>query len=117
MKNIILSIATILISFNSFSQIQAVPLREYIMGNDISLFEGKLTPSGKLIYDEIISSYIGDISDYQIIDTVICYDIIISMEVEEFSFVSIKKYGSSISKNERLINYKGTDEKKNNPHL
>jgi len=76
---------------NSYSQVKGIPLNVISLGNDIELFESKLTPSAKKMYDEVISKYLGDIQSYEIEISDSFYEFTVSLKPRNFLYVAKEK--------------------------
>ena len=76
---------------NSYSQVKGIPLNVISLGNDIELFESKLTPSAKKMYDEVISKYLGDIQSYEIEPSDSFYEFTVSLKPRNFLYVAKEK--------------------------
>jgi hypothetical protein len=76
---------------NSYSQVKGIPLNVISLGNDIDLFESKLTPSAKKMYDEVISKYLGDIQSYEIEISDSFYEFTVSLKPRNFLYVAKEK--------------------------
>lgn len=85
---------------NSYSQVKGIPLNVISLGNDIELFESKLTPSAKKMYDEVISKYFGDIQSYEIEVPDSFYDFTVGLQPRKYLHVSKIKQKDSPEKME-----------------
>jgi hypothetical protein len=91
-KFLILFCLQFLFFINSYSQVRGIPLKVINLGNDIELFESKLTPSAKKMYDEVISKYLGDIQSYEIEVPDSFYNFTVSLKPRNFLYVAKEKY-------------------------
>ena len=75
MKNLLLfTLLFLTFNFNSFSQQQQLfsqqqlELETYYLKNDIQEFKKHLTPIGNDLYKTLLDKYIGDISNYELVE-------------------------------------------------
>jgi hypothetical protein len=99
-KFLILFCLQFLFFINSYSQVRGIPLNVISLGNDVELFESKLTPSAKKMYDEVISKYLGDIQSYEIEVPDSFYDFTVGLKPRKYLYVSKEKRKDSPEKTE-----------------
>lgn len=87
-KFFILFCLQFLFFISSYSQVKGIPLNVISLGNDIELFESKLTPSAKKMYDEVISKYLGDIQSYEIEVPESFYEFTVGLKPRNFLYVA-----------------------------
>lgn len=97
-KFLILFCLQFLFFINSYSQVRGIPLEVVSLGNDIELFESKLTPSAKKMYDEVISKYLGDIQSCEIEVPDSFYDFTVGLRPRKYLYVSKVKQKDSSEK-------------------
>lgn len=97
-KLLILLCLQFLFFINSYSQVKGIPLNVISLGNDIELFESKLTPSAKKMYDEVISKYLGDIQSCEIEVPDSFYDFTVGLRPRKYLYVSKVKQKDSSEK-------------------
>lgn len=97
-KLLILLCLQFLFFINSYSQVKGIPLNVISLGNDIELFESKLTPSAKKMYNEVISKYLGDIQSCEIEVPDSFYDFTVGLRSRKYLYVSKVKQKDSSEK-------------------
>ena len=102
MKNLLLfTLLFLTFNFNSFSQQQQLfsqqqlELETYYLKNDIQEFKKHLTPIGNDLYKTLLDKYIGDISNYELVEIENLRDFFSWMDGKKYKMISVSKYDDS----------------------
>jgi hypothetical protein len=99
MKKIIVSLLLlILFYYPVFSQETAISLRTYKLNNGIDLLKKEFSPKANQMYNELVSEYIGNINDYEIIKVYSFIDFLDWVETQNYTSIVKGGYENSISK-------------------
>lgn len=98
MKKIILFLLLlILVHFSAFSQRTAIPLRTFVSNNGIDLLKKEFSPSANQMYEKLLTDYIGNIDEYEIIKVESFIDFLDWVESENYVSIVKTVYGQSVS--------------------
>jgi hypothetical protein len=110
MKKIVVSLLLLIVFyFPVFSQETAIPLRTYKLNNGIDLLKKEFSPEANQMYNELVSEYIGNINDYEIIKIYSFIDFLDWVETQNYTSIVKSKYNNSISKDIVGKNYLNTE--------
>jgi hypothetical protein len=99
MKKFITSLLLLIIFyFPVFSQETAISLRTYKLNNGIDLLKKEFSPRANQMYNELVSEYIGNINDYEIIKVYSFIDFLDWVETQNYTSIVKSGYENSIPK-------------------
>jgi hypothetical protein len=99
MKKFVSSLLLLIIFyFPVFSQETAISLRTYKLNNGIDLLKKEFSPNANQMYNELVSQYIGNINDYEIIKVYSFIDFLDWVETQNYTSIVKSGYTNSISK-------------------
>jgi hypothetical protein len=99
MKKFVSSMLLLIIFyFPVFSQETAISLRTYKLNNGIDLLKKEFSPNANQMYNELVSQYIGNINDYEIIKVYSFIDFLDWVETQNYTSIVKSGYTNSISK-------------------
>jgi hypothetical protein len=99
MKKFVTSLLLLIIFyFPVFSQETAISLRTYKLNNGIDLLKKEFSPNANQMYNELVSQYIGNINDYEIIKVYSFIDFLDWVETQNYTSIVKSGYTNSISK-------------------
>ena len=99
MKKFVISLLLLIIFyFPVFSQETAISLRTYKLNNGIDLLKKEFSPRANQMYNELVSEYIGNINDYEIIKVYSFIDFLDWVETQNYTSIVKSGYENSIPK-------------------
>lgn len=98
MKKIIVSfLFLITFYFPVFSQETAISLRTFKLNNGIDLLKKEFSPNADEMYNELVTEYIGNINDYEIVKVYSFIDFLDWVETQNYTSIVKSKYNNSKS--------------------
>lgn len=83
--------------FPVFSQKTAIPLRTFVSNNGIELLKKEFSSNASQMYDELVTDYIGNVNEYEIVKVDSFIDFLDWVESENYVSVVKTTYSQSVS--------------------
>jgi hypothetical protein len=105
MKKIIVSLLLLVtFCFPVFSQKTAIPLRTFVSNNGIELLKKEFSSNASQMYEELLTDYIGNVDEYEIIKVESFIDFLDWVESENYISVVKTRYTQPVSEDKVGMN-------------